>query len=147
MRVPVDEDHREQRHHHDQHHRALEVLGLLEVVAERADRQEEPGVDQVAEQEAQHEHRDEARGRHGVDRRSDDVGAGALIELRRPTKTVASQVATIVRPIPAMPSSLPIMISFGVTEESRTSTIRFDFSSIVLLSSICMTVKIEIQSR
>ena len=46
-----------------------------------------------------------------------------------------------------MPSSLPIMISFGVTEESRTSAIRFDFSSMVLLSSICMTVKIEIQSR
>ena len=59
----------------------------------------------------------------------------------------ASHTPTIVRPMAAMPMSLPIINSPGVTEERSTSTMRLDFSSMVLLRSICMTEKMATQSR
>jgi hypothetical protein len=41
-------------------------------------------------------------------------------------------VAIMVNPIAAMPANLPIIHSPGVTDESSTSMIRFDFSSIMI---------------
>ena len=53
----------------------------------------------------------------------------------------------IVTPTAATPRTLPRSSSLVVTEESKTSMIRLDFSSIVLFSNIWATVKMAIHSR
>ena len=57
------------------------------------------------------------------------------------------QAPTMVSPMAEIPSSLPIINSPGVTDESKTSMMRLDFSSMVLLSSIWIITKMASQSK
>ena len=63
------------------------------------------------------------------------------------TKSANSQTPTMVKPMAAMPKSLPIINSPGVTEDKRTSMMRLDFSSMVLFRSIWMMTKMATHRR
>ena len=63
---------------------------------------------------------------------------------RMATKMKPPHEATTESPAAATPATLPAMSSKCDTEETSTSMIRADFSSIVLVSSICAPVKIDI---
>ena len=58
-----------------------------------------------------------------------------------------TQLPSMVKPIRAMPNSLPSISSQAVIELNSTSTMRFDFSSTVLFSSICETEKMATNRR
>jgi hypothetical protein len=66
------------------------------------------------------------------------IGPAAPIE-PQPRSTVNVSIAT--------PSTLPVRISIGEADDSRTSRILFDFSSITLLSRIEAPVMIKDHSR
>src|ERR1700741_4222514 len=58
---------------------------------------------------------------------------------------VPTQVRIIRSPVPATPRILPAISCTGDTDDSNTSEMRVDFSSMVLISNPCVIVKIEIQ--
>ena len=58
---------------------------------------------------------------------------------------VNTHVPIMSRPVVATPTILPDMSCTGDTDDSSTSEIRVDFSSIVLSNNCCVIVKIEIQ--
>ena len=60
---------------------------------------------------------------------------------------VPTHVAIIMSPVPATPRIFPAMSCTGDTEDSSTSATRVDFSSMVLVRSPCVMLKIAIQSR
>ncbi len=68
--------------------------------------------------------------------------------LPAPSATNAPRVhaVTVMSPMAATPISLPSISCMGVTEESKSSTMRLDFSSITLVSRIPAMLKIEIIS-
>ena len=63
-----------------------------------------------------------------------------------PTSAHRVHEPTTIMPAPATPITLPASNSAGLSEETRISMMRTDFSSIVLVSNICALVNTAIHN-